>query len=152
MHVSGQSATGEVFRPVRPAYRILVIDDDGCVGAAIKATLTRHGGEIEIASRACAGIEALGLSQFDVVLVDLFMPGMSGLDAISHIRRQSGVPIVAMSGFRLRDSSNSIDYLGMAMQRGASTCIRKPFTPRQLIEAIDRSLIRCPAQQDLSGE
>lgn len=152
MHVSGQSATREVFRPARPAYRILVIDDDGCVGAAIKATLTRHGGEIEIASRACAGIEALGLSQFDVVLVDLFMPGMSGLDAISHIRRQSGVPIVAMSGFRLRDTANSIDYLGMAMQRGASTCIRKPFTSQQLIEAIGRSLIRCPAQQDLNGE
>jgi len=137
---------GEVYRPTRQAYRILVIDDDNCVGAAIKATLTRHGGEIEIAPRACAGIEALGSSRFDVVLVDLFMPGMSGLDAISHIRRQSGVPIIAMSGFRLRDSGNSIDYLGMAMQHGASTCIRKPFTPQQLIEAIDRSLVRFPAQ------
>lgn len=152
MHVSGQGTIGEVFRPVKPAYRILVIDDDGCVGAAIKATLSRHGGAIEIASRACAGIEALGLSRFDVVLIDLFMPGMSGLDAISHIRRQSGVPIIAMSGFRLRDSQNSIDYLGMAMQRGASACIRKPFTPQQLIEAIDRSLFQCPAQQDLCGE
>lgn len=142
----------EVFGSARPPYRILVIDDDNCVGAAIKATLTRHGREIEIAPRACVGIEALGLSRFDVVLVDLFMPGMSGLDAISHIRRQSGVPIIAMSGFRLRDSDHSIDYLGMAMQRGASTCIRKPFAPRQLIEAIDRSLLQCRAQQDYCSE
>ena len=151
MHVLEQVAMGEVG-PAKQAYRILVIDDDNCVGAAIKATLMRQGGEIEIAPRACAGIEALGSARFDVVLVDLFMPGMSGLDAISHIRRQSGVPIIAMSGFRLRDSANSIDYLGMAMQRGASTCIRKPFAPKQLIEAIDRTLLEGREQQDDCGE
>jgi CheY-like chemotaxis protein len=140
MHVSAQSASGDLSRGGKPAYRILVIDDDDSVGAAIKITLTRHGCAIELAPRACAGIEALGQSRFDAVLVDLFMPGMSGLDAISHIRLRSAIPIIAMSGFRLRDSGNSVDYLGMAAQRGASACIRKPFTPQQLIEAIDRSL------------
>jgi CheY-like chemotaxis protein len=144
MHVVGQRAPGEASNPAKPAYRVLVIDDDDCIGAAIKVTLARRKGETEFASRACAGIEALESSRFDVVLVDLFMPGMSGLDAISYIRRQSSVPIIAMSGFRLRDSRNSIDYLAMAMQRGASACIRKPFAPRQLIEAIDRSLLSVP--------
>jgi DNA-binding NtrC family response regulator len=152
MHVSGQSAPAEVSHSARPAYRVLVIDDDGCVGAAIKATLTRHRGETELASRACSGIEAFESSKFDVVLVDLFMPGMSGLDAISHIRRQSGIPIIAMSGFQLRDSRKSVDYLGMAMQRGASTCIRKPFALQQLIEAIDRSLLWCRGEQGQYGE
>jgi CheY-like chemotaxis protein len=145
MHVVGQHAPGEVSNPAKPAYRVLVIDDDDCIGAAIKVTLARRKGETELASRAYAGIEALESSRFDVVLVDLFMPGMSGLDAISYIRRQSGIPIVAMSGFRLRDSRNSIDYLGMAMQRGASACIRKPFAPQQLIEAIDRSFLSIPS-------
>jgi CheY-like chemotaxis protein len=141
MHVLGQHAPGEVPNLVKRALRVLVIDDDDCVGAAIKVTLARRKSETALASRAYAGIEALQSSRFDVVLVDLFMPGMSGLDAISYIRRQSGIPIIAMSGFRLRDSRNSIDYLGMAIQRGASTCIRKPFTPQQLIEAIDRSVL-----------
>ncbi len=141
MHVVGPRAPGEVSNPAKPAYRVLVIDDDDCVGAAIKVTLARRNGETELASRAYAGIEALESSRFDVVLVDLFMPGMSGLDVISYIRRQSGIPIIAMSGFRLRDSRNSIDYLGMAMQRGASACICKPFAPQQLIEAIDRSFL-----------
>jgi CheY-like chemotaxis protein len=141
VHVSGQGA-----------YRILVIDDDSCVGAAIKATLTRHGCEIELAPRACAGIAALKSSRFDAALIDLFMPGMNGLDAISYIRRQSEIPIIAMSGFKLRDSGNAIDYLGMAMQRGASTCIRKPFVRHQLIEAIDRSLLQCRVQQDSCSE
>jgi CheY-like chemotaxis protein len=141
MHVLGQRSPGEVSNSVKPVRRVLVMDDDDCVGAAIKATLARRKSETELASRAYAGIEALESSRFDVVLVDLFMPGMSGLDAISYIRLQSGNPIIAMSGFRLRDARNSVDYLGMAMQRGASTLIRKPFTPQQLIEALDRSVL-----------
>jgi CheY-like chemotaxis protein len=140
MYALWQHAPAEVPSPAEPALHVLVIDDDDCVGAAIKAILARRKSETELASRAYAGIKALESSRFDVVLVDLFMPGMSGLNAISYIRRQSGIPIIAMSGFRLRDSVNSIDYLGMAMQRGASMCIRKPFAPRQLIEAIDRSV------------
>jgi DNA-binding NtrC family response regulator len=124
----------------RPGLRILVIDDDECVGAAIRSILGRHNGETLLVSRAYAGIKALESSGFDAVLVDLFMPGLNGLDAIAHIRRGSSIPIIAMSGFRLRNSSDSIDYLGMAMQRGASTFIRKPFAPSQLVEAIDRSI------------
>jgi CheY-like chemotaxis protein len=141
MYPFGQHAPGEVQSLAEPALHVLVIDDDDCVGAAIKAILARRKNETELASRAYAGIKALESSRFDVVLVDLFMPGMSGLNAIKHIRRQSGMPIIAMSGFRLRDSVNSIDYLGMAMQRGASAYIRKPFSPQQLIEAIDRSVL-----------
>jgi CheY-like chemotaxis protein len=133
-------APGEVSDSVRPGLRILVIDDDDCVGAAIRSTLARHKSETELASRACVGIQALESSRFDVVLVDVFMPGMSGLDAIAHIRRGSPIPIIAMSGFRLRSSLNSVDYLGMAMQCGASAYLCKPFAPKQLIEAVDRSL------------
>jgi CheY-like chemotaxis protein len=78
------------------------------------------------------------------VLVDLFMTGMSGIDAIAHIRQQSEISIIAMSGFRLRSSLDPIDYFSTAIQRGASTCIRKPFSPRQLIEAIDFSVAASP--------
>ena len=80
-----------------------------------------------------------------MVLVDLFMTGMSGIDAIAHMRQQSDISIIAMSGFRLRSSLEPIDYLGTAMQRGASMCIRKPFSPGQLIEAIDVSLAASPS-------
>ncbi|GLH81273.1 LuxR family transcriptional regulator [Bradyrhizobium sp. SSBR45G] len=142
MYASGQVARVEVERAVTaPAsLRVLVIDDDESVGAAIKVFLARRRCRTELASGAYAGIQALGLSDFDIVLVDLFMTGMSGLDAIAYIRQRSAVPIIAMSGFRLRSSLEPIDYLGTAMQRGASSCIRKPFSSRQLIEAIDLSL------------
>jgi CheY-like chemotaxis protein len=59
----------------KQALRVLVIDDDGCVGAATRTILARRNGETEIAARTQVGIQALESSRFDVVLVDLFMPG-----------------------------------------------------------------------------
>jgi CheY-like chemotaxis protein len=145
MDASGQHARIEAPELVRPALRVLVVDDDESVGVAIQAILSRRNYRTELASGAYAGIQALAASRFDVVLVDLFMTGMSGIDAIAHIRQQSGISIIAMSGFRLRSSLDPIDYFGTAMQRGASTCIQKPFSPRQLIEAIDSSVAASPS-------
>jgi CheY-like chemotaxis protein len=125
--------------------RILVIDDDACVSTAIQAILSRHQCETVLASRAHAGIHTFHASEFDVVMVDLFMPGMNGLDTISRIRGASAVPIIAMSGFRLRNSLDpDRDFLSMAMLRGATICLRKPFSPPQLVATIDRSLGLAP--------
>jgi CheY-like chemotaxis protein len=125
----------------KTAMRILVIDDDACVGTAIQVILAQRQCETVLASRAHAGIHTFRASEFDVVMVDLFMPGMNGLDTIQRIRRASAVPIIAMSGFRLRNSLDADqDFLGMATLRGATVCLLKPFSPPQLIAAIDRSL------------
>jgi CheY-like chemotaxis protein len=121
----------------KPAMRVLVIDDDACVGTAIQAILARRRCATKLASRAHAGIHTFQAS----VIVDLFMPGMNGLDTIQRIRCASTIPIIAMSGFRLRNSLDAgRDFLGMAMQRGATTCLLKPFSPTQLVAAISRSL------------
>jgi DNA-binding response OmpR family regulator len=126
---------------VKAVARILVIDDDACVSTAIQAILARHQYDTTLSSRAHAGMHALQSSRFDVVIVDLFMPGMNGLDTITRIRSGSTVPIIAMSGFRLRNSLDpEQDFLGMAMLRGATTSLHKPFSPPQLVAAIERSL------------
>ena len=124
------------------ATRVLVIEDDVCVSTAIDAILIRHQCETVVASRAHAGIHKFRTGRFDVVMIDLFMPGMNGLDTIARIRNESAVSIIAMSGFCLRNSRDADqDYLGMAKRRGATTSLRKPFSPLQLISAIDRSLV-----------
>jgi CheY-like chemotaxis protein len=121
--------------------RILVIDDDACVSTAIQAILAGRQYETVLASRAHAGIHTFQASEFDVVMVDLFMPGMNGLDTITRIRSASAVPIIAMSGFRLRNSLDpDRDFLGMAILRGATISLRKPFSPPQLVAALDRCL------------
>jgi CheY-like chemotaxis protein len=139
MNTSLQQIIHQPRDHVMQPTRVLVIDDDASVCAAIQAILARYRCETVIASRAFDGITALQRSTFDVVMVDIFMPGLNGLDTIEHIRRESPTPIIAMSGFRLRNSAGSVDHLGLAARRGATLCMRKPFTPVQLMEAIEAS-------------
>src|ERR1700732_55588 len=134
--------TERMPRLARTTTRILVIDDDACVSTAIQAILARHQYDTVLASRAHAGIHAFQASQFDVVMVDLFMPGMNGLDTITRIRSKSAVPIIAMSGFRLRNSLDpEQDFLGMAMLRGATTYLRKTLSPPQPTSGLSRTLV-----------
>jgi DNA-binding response OmpR family regulator len=122
--------------------RVLVIDDDASVGAAVKRMLDREGCEAVHVADAEAGIEAFEASSFDLVIVDIFMPAMSGLETIAKFRiRAPTLPIVAMSGFRFRASADpSLDFFTIAIKLGASRCLHKPFTPLQLMAVVNASL------------
>jgi DNA-binding response OmpR family regulator len=121
--------------------RVLVIDDDAFVGAAIQMMLDREGCDTVHAPGADVGIKALESSSFDLVMVDLFMPGMNGLEIIAIFRQQVPMlPILAVSGFRYRNTMDpGLDFLGMAASAGATVCLRKPFSPRQLMAAVHAS-------------
>lgn len=118
--------------------RILVIDDDESVRGAIGALLQQDDSEIVLAENARRGAELFGAQRFDIVMVDIFMPGMNGLETIKDFRKLApDLPIVAMSGFRFR--SNGIpmpDFLEIAAELGATCCLSKPFRPQQLFAAI----------------
>jgi DNA-binding response OmpR family regulator len=79
--------------------RVLVIEDDHSVGAAIQLMLVCKGCETVLAPDANAGVQAFETSKFDVVMVDIFMPGIDGLKTLKGIReRAPTIPIVAVSG------------------------------------------------------
>lgn len=137
MEFSPQQITNGIRKLAKAPRRIVVIDDDASVGAAIQAILGRHRYQTVLAARACAGIQTLRQSHFDLVMLDLFMPGLNGLDVLDHIRRDFAIPVIVMSGFRLRSSAQPMDYLAMAAERGATLCMRKPFTAAELIEAVE---------------
>ena len=122
-----------------PVTRVLVIDDDQHVGAAIQMILARRGCDTMFAPDAHTGIQAFEASRYDIAMVDIFIPKANGLEIIARFRQQAPeVPIVAMSGFRFRDSMHAdLDFLAMAGKRGASFCLRKPFRAEQLMEAIN---------------
>jgi DNA-binding response OmpR family regulator len=123
--------------------RVLVIDDDKSVCAAIEALLRHQDCVAILAESGSAGARAFEESQFDLVMIDIFMPGMDGLEVIRGFReRAPTVPIVAMSGFRFRNSGTAPapDFLGMATKLGATYCLQKPFGPRQLMAAITACL------------
>jgi CheY-like chemotaxis protein len=121
---------------------VLIIDDDEAVCRAIETVLRLHACVAVVADSGQLGIRLFEASHFDVVMVDIFMPGMDGLEAIKGFRKRApGVPIVAMSGYTPHSSSTPVpDFLGMASKRGATHCLQKPFASQQLIAAIDACL------------
>jgi DNA-binding response OmpR family regulator len=123
--------------------RVLVIDDDKSVCAAIEALLRHQDCVAILAESGSVGARTFEDSEFDLVMVDIFMPGMDGLETIKGFReRAPSVPIVAMSGFRFRNSCTAPapDFLGMAIKLGATYCLQKPFGPQQLLAAITACL------------
>lgn len=122
--------------------RILVVDDDPLICSSIRAWLETGGFEVVLADGGLSGLSALEGAVFDVMIVDIFMPGMNGFESIRAFhQRAPSVPIIAISGLMFRDHhAPAPDFLRMALNLGAAYCLRKPFKPAELILAIEHCL------------
>lgn len=134
--------------------RILIVDDDTLVLTAVQALLVTAGYEAVAVDNGHKAVRALELGQFDAVIVDVFMPGMDGYQAIKEFRRlDPGVPVLAMSGVMFRESSGgrAPDFLGMAAKLGASCALHKPFKPAELMEALQACLVTRISHPNVPG-
>ena len=122
--------------------RILVVDDDPLVSLSIRLTLERHGFETVLADGGVSGLHALEARRFDVMIVDIFMPEMRGFESVRVFHeRAPDVPLVAISGYAFaQHATPAPDFLRMALELGATRCLRKPFTPAALLAVIEESL------------
>lgn len=119
--------------------RILVVDDDTLILATVQMLLVNEGFEVVAVDQGRKAVLALERSPFDVVIIDMFMPGMDGYQSIKEIRRlDPGLPVIAMSGVMFRESSAGRlpDFLGMAAKMGATGTLHKPFRSVELLEAV----------------
>ncbi len=121
---------------------ILVIDDDPYVRATIGILLEGRRFGVFLAPDGATGIYLLNSIQFDVAIVDIFMPGLDGLATIRKLKaRNPRIPIIAMSARAFtRRTGDSPDFLGMAVRLGAASALQKPFRPGELFDAIARCL------------
>jgi CheY-like chemotaxis protein len=123
--------------------RILVIDDDEAVREATAMVLEGERFEVVAVADGKSGIEAVRAGAFDLVIVDLFMPGLDGLQTTKAIRRiNPRVPIIAASGFMLGNSNRCPEmpnFDAMANEVGASATLYKPFQPAALLRAIEEA-------------
>jgi CheY-like chemotaxis protein len=128
--------------------RILVVDDDPMVCMAIEIYLERHSFHVTIADGGEAGLRALEGTNFDLMIVDIFMPHMRGFESIRIFHeRAPSVPLIAMSGYAFANlDTPAPDFLRMALELGATRCLRKPFTPVALLTVINECLadVRSP--------
>jgi CheY-like chemotaxis protein len=118
--------------------RILVVDDDPMVCMAIEICLERHNFRVTIADGGETGLRSLDNNEFDLMIVDIFMPHMRGFESIRIFHeRAPKIPLIAMSGYAFANlNTPAPDFLRMALQLGASRCLRKPFTPAALLTVI----------------
>jgi CheY-like chemotaxis protein len=122
--------------------RILVIDDDRAVLSTIKILLERDSHAVETVDNSRAGLQLLETQKFDLLIVDIFMPGMDGFETMRLVHRSwPEMPIIVISGQQFRSvSDGGPDFLYMATKLGAVSSLQKPFKPLDLLAAVTGSL------------
>lgn len=119
--------------------KILIIDDDDLVRETLADIVDDIGHDVVTATDGNSGIEKLGHESFDVVITDLIMPGMDGIDVLCQIKRcHTPTRVIVMSG---GSSMTALTYLDKAKSLGADGILAKPFTSSDLKNSIDATLL-----------
>jgi CheY-like chemotaxis protein len=139
LHLSSGKIVPGIRRNVK---HVIVIDDDKAVGGAIKLWLEIEGATVTFVDDGATGIEAIKTGDFDLVLIDLFMPGINRIEAIRTVHAlKPTLPIIAMSGLIYdQEATAPSTMVEQARQSGAAKAIHKPFRPRDLMQAIEGCL------------
>jgi CheY-like chemotaxis protein len=118
--------------------RILIVDDDGAVRATIKLLLERAGHSVIAVSNGRSGLALFETDDFDLLFLDIFMPGMDGIETMRLVHQQRPLlPIIVISGNpNLPEQGSAPDFLTMATKLGAVSSLQKPFRPAALLEAV----------------
>lgn len=118
------------------AAKILVVDDDPAVAEMTGIVLRADGFEPVFCDHGDRALDTFRAEQPDVILLDLMLPGKSGIDICREIRAESGVPIIMLTA-----KSDTVDVV-LGLESGADDYIPKPFKPRELIARVRARLRR----------
>ncbi|NQV48233.1 MAG: response regulator [Rhodospirillaceae bacterium] len=125
---------------------ILVVDDDDRLRELLRQFLSENGFRVSTASDAADARARLSGLVFDLLVLDLMMPGESGLDFAASYRKNSTVPILMLTA--MAETEDRI----AGLERGADDYLTKPFEPRELLLRINNILRRVPAAPELPDQ
>ena len=125
---------------------ILVVDDDARLRKLLARYLSEHGFLVASAEDASDARVKLASFAFDLIVLDLMMPGESGLSLAADLRRRSGVPILMLTA--MGEPEDRI----AGLEKGADDYMVKPFEPRELLLRIGNILRRVPQANALPAE
>jgi DNA-binding NtrC family response regulator len=118
----------EVHDELLPGSRVLVIDDDENMARSIERRLNRHKVEVALVHSGNDALEALGREAIDVILLDVRMPDMDGIEVLTAIKESwPDIPVIMMTGYA------TVEMAVNAMKIGAFDFIQKPFEPEELV-------------------
>jgi len=128
--------------------RLLVVEDDPRLADMLCEYLGQAGFRVTVAPRGAAALERLSTAEYDVVVLDLMLPDMDGLDVCRQLRLTSDTPVLMLTG-----RGDAIDRI-VGLEIGADDYLPKPFEPRELLARL-RAILRrrvsgkAPAEQPL---
>jgi DNA-binding response OmpR family regulator len=115
--------------------RVLLIDDDQRLVELLASYLEQNGMSLTGASDGARGLAAMDAAAFDAVLLDVMMPGLTGLEVCKRIRQKSRIPIIMLTA-----KGDETDRV-VGLEIGADDYVAKPFSPRELLARI-RAVLR----------
>ena len=117
--------------------RVLLIDDEPMVRKIVRKMLERSGHHVTEAENGRFGLEQLKRDSFDLVITDIIMPEVEGVELVVAVSQQyPNTKTIVMSG---GGRTGNVDFLDVATKLGASAALQKPFTHADLLKAIDQS-------------
>ncbi len=123
--------------------RVLLIDDEEAMGRMLRAVLTDRGYQVVGHTKPAEAVEAFAVGGFDIVITDVKMPVMDGLEVLERVHAiDAGVPVIMISGHA------TVEMSIQALRRGAYDMLVKPFEPEELLSRVRNAL----RQSDLVAE
>jgi two-component system response regulator RegX3 len=116
--------------------RVLIVEDEPSYVEALRLALGAEGFEVDAALDGKAGVERFRDRRPEVILLDLMLPGISGLDVLRAVRRESDVPVIVVSA-----KGAEADIVS-ALELGADDYVTKPYSARELVARIRAALRR----------
>jgi DNA-binding response OmpR family regulator len=126
--------------------RILLIEDDDRLAERTAEYLQTHKAEVEIVTNGERGLERAGSGEHDIVLLDLMLPGIDGLELCRKLRQTSKVPVIILSA-----RGEEVDRI-VGLEVGADDYMPKPFSPRELLARIRAVLRRHASNSDVESD
>ncbi|WP_269433758.1 response regulator transcription factor [Desulfocucumis palustris] len=128
------------------ALRILVVDDEEKIRDLVITYLLAEGYDAEGAADGRQAVRALSQKDFDLVILDLMMPGMDGWSVCREIRKSSDIPVIILTA-----RGDEIDRV-LGLELGADDYVVKPFSPRELVARVKAVLRRARKQEPEAAE
>lgn len=126
--------------------RILIIDDESSIHNVLSAYLKAEGYDFKSAYDGPEGLETARSFKPDIIVLDVMLPGMDGIELLAKLRRESNVYVIMLTA----RSEETDKIVGLSV--GADDYLTKPFSPRELIARIKAALRRMQNPTDSNGE
>jgi two-component system alkaline phosphatase synthesis response regulator PhoP len=126
--------------------KILVVDDEASLTKLVSAYLKPEGYEVHTAADGNAGLKAARAFKPDLIILDIMLPGMDGIELLSRLRRESDVYVIMLTA----KTEETDKVVGLSV--GADDYVTKPFSPRELVARVKAALRRIEQGASPGGE